>query len=300
MHKKFCILLIFFALLLAACSCSSRTNTVETGKMQVYVTFNALKEFAEAVGGDKVYISTIIPDGTEPHDFEPNAQDLAGLSTARIFIYNGLGMEAWADDAITAANNGSLVAVDASKGVTPIAASEEGDSGEHGQFDPHIWLSIKGAEAETENIKNAFVTADPANKDFYEANCASYIEQLEKLYTEYTGKFAAVENTNFVTGHAAFAYFCRDFGLTQNSVEDVFAEGEPTPLQLADLVEYCKKNGVTTVFAEKLANPEISETLANEVGASVETVYTMESNEDGMTYIERMTENLRKILKSLN
>ena len=47
---------------------------------------------------------------------------------------------------------------------------------------------------------------------------------------------------NFVTGHAAFAYLCRDFGLEQNSVEDVFAEGEPNAAQLAELIEYCKEN----------------------------------------------------------
>lgn len=299
MFKKFLLLFICCSLLLPVYSCGSPADTAKTDKLQVYVTFNALKEFAAAVGGDKVYISTIIPDGTEPHDFEPNAQDLAGLSTAQIFIYNGLGMEAWVDDAIAAASNENLIAVDASKGISPIAVSEE-DPGEHSQYDPHIWLSIKGAEVETENIKNAFISADPANKDLYEANCASYIEKLEKLYTEYTDKFAAVEKKNFVTGHAAFAYLCRDFGLTQNSVEDVFAEGEPTPLKLAVLVEYCRKNSVTTVFAEKLANPAISETLANEVGASVETVYTMESAEDNMTYIERMSSNLGKIFDSLS
>ena len=92
---------------------------------------------------------------------------------------------------------------------------------------------------------------------------------------------------------------CRDFGLTQNSVEDVFAEGEPSAQQLTELVKYCKSNSVTTVFSEEMVSPEVSETLAGEVGAKVETIYTVESAEDGKTYLERMEENLSKIYDSL-
>lgn len=120
------------------------------------------------------------------------------------------------------------------------------------------------------------------------------------LYNEYSKKFASVEKKSFVTGHAAFAYLCRDFGLSQNSVEDVFAEGEPTAKQLSQLVDYCKSNNVTTVFAEEMASPEVSEALAKEVGAKVETIYTIESAEDGKTYLERMQDNLSEIYSSLS
>ncbi len=98
---------------------------------------------------------------------------------------------------------------------------------------------------------------------------------------------------NFVTGHAAFAYLSRDFGLEQNSVEDVFAEGEPNAAQLAKLIEYVKENNITTIFAEEMASPEVSKTLAKEVGAKVETIYTIESKEDDKTYLQRMDENLK-------
>ena len=183
--------------------------------------------------------------------------------------------------------------------LAPEAGVEE-EIAEHGQYDPHLWLSIKGAETEITNIKDAFVAADPDNKDYYETNCADYIAQLETLFNEYSAKFATVEKKSFVTGHAAFGYLCRDFGLTQNSVEDVFAEGEPSAQQLAELVEYCKQNGVTTIFAEEMASPDVSQTLANEVGASVKTIYTMESAEDDLSYLERMADNLSEIYESLS
>ena len=278
---------------------SSEVSEAAADKLKVSVTFNAMKEFTEAVGRDKVEISTIIPDGTEPHDFEPKAQDLAGLSTAKVFVYSGFGMESWADKAIQSANNPDLVTVEASKGAEPIKNTDPGEIEEHGQYDPHIWLSLKGAETEVTNIKDGLVKADPSNKEDYEKNCKDFVSKLESLYTEYDKKFKSAPKKSFVTGHAAFGYLCRDFGLEQNSVEDVYAEGEPSAQQLTDLVKYCREHKVETVFAEEMASPDVSKTLADEVGAKVETVYTVESSEGGKTYLERVESNLSKIYDSL-
>lgn len=268
-------------------------------RLKVSVTFNAMKEFTAAVGKDRVEISTIVPDGAEAHDFEPKAQDIAALGAAKVLVYSGLGMEAWLDEAVKAAGNANLIVAEASKGADVIKNTEPEEIEEHGQYDPHIWLSLKGAQIQVKNIKDALVEADPANKDDYEKNCNEYLAQLDSLYNEYNGNFKALEKNSFVTGHAAFAYLCRDFGLEQNSVEDVFAEGEPSARQLAELVEYCKENKVTTIFAEEMASPEVSKTLAAEVGAKVETIYTIEGNEDDLTYLERMADNLKNIYDSL-
>ncbi len=302
MLKRWALILLCVITVVSFSACGSNNNqagTSDGSKLKVSVTFNAMKEFVEAVGKDNVDISVIIPDGTEPHDFEPKAQDLVGLRTAKVFVYSGLGMEAWAEEAIKAANNANLIAIEASKGAEAIENTDPDEIEEHGQYDPHIWLSLKGAELEVKNIKDALVQADPSNKDYYEKNCNDFVSQLDGLYNEYNGKFQSVPKKSFVTGHAAFGYLCRDFGLEQNSVEDTFAEGEPTAQQLSELVEYCKENKVTTIFAEEMASPDVSQTLANEVGAKVETIYTIESNEDDMTYLDRVTDNLTKIYDSL-
>lgn len=302
MFKKVIVLLLSMVTVVAfsACSNSKQASAVSDGKIKVSVTFNSMKEFAKAVGKDKVEVSTIIPDGTEPHDFEPKGKDLAELSTAQVFVYSGFGMEVWADNAIKAANNNNLIPVEASKGAAPISNTNTDEINEHGQYDPHIWISLKGAEIETRNIKDALVKADPSDKDYFEKNCDDFVSQLESLYAEYNTKFKEVKNKSFVTGHAAFAYLCRDFGLTQNSVEDVFAEGEPTAQKLSELVKYCKKNNVKTIFVEDMVSPEVSQTLAKEVGAKVEKIYTIESSEDSKTYIERMKANLTEIYDSLS
>lgn len=300
--KKLIEIVLIFSMVVTLVSCdnSSENTTSNSTKLAVSVTFNAMAEFVTEVAKDKVEITTLIPNGMEPHDFEPKAADIAKLSNAKLFVYNGLGMESWVEDAINAVDNDSLVVVNASDHSNPIKNSSNKESDNQGGYDPHLWLSIKGAEIEVQNIAEGLSAVDPDNKEFYEANAAEYISQLEDLFNEYNNKFSTLSNKNFVTGHAAFQYFCQDFGLEQNSVEDVFAEGEPSTKQLGELVDYCKEHNVSTIFAEDLASPKISQTLANEVGADVKTIHTMESAEDEMTYLERMKENCEEIYISLN
>ena len=109
MRKLVVVLLGIVAfLLLSGCGGKTGTDAAQAEKIPVSVSFDAMREFVEAVGGDKVQVSVIIPDGTEPHEFEPKADDLKGLHEARLFVINGLGMEPWAEAAAEAANNEKL------------------------------------------------------------------------------------------------------------------------------------------------------------------------------------------------
>jgi zinc transport system substrate-binding protein len=305
MMKKKLVMFIIIALSITLTACnnseadSTQKNQKDNSKIEIVASFHAIGEFAKAVGGNKVDVKVIVPDGTEPHDFEPKAMDIARMSEARLFVYNGLGMEAWADKVTASINSTELVKVDTSKDADLIANNKTDEINERGQYDPHLWLSLKGAQIQAKNIKVALEKVDPSNRDYYDKNYTEFYNKLEKLYNEYLGKFKVIKNKNFVTGHAAFAYLCRDFGLKQNSVENVFAEGEPSANRLRELVEYCKSNSIKVVFLEDMASPKISETLAREVNAKVEKIYTVESKENNLGYLESMTYNLEKIYESL-
>ena len=302
MFKKLTMYILISCTILSFTACASKKaeNDSFQSKVKVVVTFNAMKEFVDAVGKDKVDIITVIPEGVEPHDFEPKAKDLESLNNAKVFVYNGSGMEAWVDKALEAVDNKNLVSVEASKGYNAIENTDAEELEEHGQYDPHLWISLKGAEKEAENIKEALVKVDSSNKDYYEKNYNDFVSQLDTIYDEYNKKFQTVTNKNFVTGHAAFAYLCRDFGLKQNSVEDVFAEGEPSAKKLKELSDYCMENNIKTIFVEDMVSTKVSEALAKEVGAKVEKIHTIESkDDDNKDYIQCMKDNLEMIYNSL-
>ncbi len=299
MLKKIFSIFISVFILLNISACSSKDkSTIKTSenKINVVVSFNPMKELTEAIAKDKAKITVMIPKGVEAHDFEPKPKDMAALNDCKIFIYNGLGMEPWAENALKTINNSNLITVEASKGCNLIENKKEEEIKEHGQYDPHLWLSLKEAKVEANNIKEALIKADSENKDFYEKNFKEFSDNLDKLQNEYENKFKEIKNRNFVTGHAAFAYLCRDFKLEQNSVEDVFAEGEATTAKMKELVDYCKENNIKTIFMEEMASPKVSETIAKEVGGKIEVINTLESEGN---YIETMKENYDKIYNSL-
>jgi zinc transport system substrate-binding protein len=272
--------------------CTKSSIKTDSDKLKVTVSINPLKEFAEAIGKDKIDVNVMVPEGMEPHDFEPKSKDLVELNKSSIFVYNGFGMEEWLDKVEeTIEDKDKIQLVDSSKGIEQIKTD--------GKVDPHIWLSLKNAETQSYNIKEALVKADSKNKDFYEKNYKEFTDKLEKLYDDNKIKFNELKTKDFVTGHEAFGYLCRDLGLKQMSVEDVFAEGEITPQKLKDLVEFCRANNIKTIFSEQLASPKVSQTLANEVGAKIQTIYTIESKEDNKDYYESMKDNLDNIYNSL-
>ncbi|MBC8061234.1 MAG: zinc ABC transporter substrate-binding protein [Clostridiaceae bacterium] len=300
MLKKLGLFLVITTMVVTLSACSTKADNKDTSeKIKVVVSFNAMKEFVEAVGKDKVDVHTMIPEGTEPHDFEPKAKDMEELNKAQVFVFNGFGMEKWTEATLEAVDNKKLISIDASKGATPIINTDTEVVKADAQSDPHLWLSFKGAESQSKNIKDGLVKADPTNKDYYEKNYLDFYNKLEDILKDYNTKFSSLTNKTFVTGHAAFAYLAKDFGLKQNSVEDVFAEGEPSAKKLKSLTDYCKENKIKTIFVESMASPKVSETLAKEVGAKAEKIYTIESKEDNKDYIQSMKDNIEKIYVSL-
>lgn len=295
MGKK--LLTIFLGIIMATffvgCqSAKTAENNKDNGKVDVVVSIEPLREFTEIIGGDKVNVKTMVPNGVEPHDFEPKTQDLLELNKAKVFVYNGLGMEHWVDKVLNTIENKDMKIVNASEGADVL---KEGD-----KVDPHLWLSLDGAKVEALNIKNALVEVDPENKAYYEENYKKFAEQADSLSSDYKGKFDELTNKDFVTGHAAFGYLCREFGLKQVSVENLFGEGEITPQKMQEIVAFCKENNIKTIFMPELASEKISQTLANEVGGKIEKIYTLESNEDGISYLDAMRENLEKIYNALD
>lgn len=299
MKKRFFLTLscILMSLFIIGCSNSNSTNESnkvndDSKKLQVMVSIYPLKEFTEKIGGDKIEVTCLVPENMEPHDYEPKTKDFEKLMNSDIFIYNGLGMEHWIDSVNNVVSDDKVLKVNSSDGID---VRKEGEL-----VDPHSWLSLIQVQKQCENIKDALISLDETNKDTYEENYNKFKKELQGLYDEYSAKFNELSQKDFITGHAAFGYLCRDFGLTQKSVENLYGEGEPTPKELENLVNFCKENNKKVIFSESLASPKVSETLASEVGAEVVPIYTLESSEDDMSYLDAMKSNLDKIYKSLS
>jgi zinc transport system substrate-binding protein len=276
-------------------------NQTQIEKLSVYASFYPMYDFALKIGGNKADVVNMIPAGTEPHDWEPTAADIAGLEEADIFIFNGAGIEHWAEDVLESLQNKDLIAVEASKNISLMEDQHEDESEE---FDPHVWLSPLNAKKEMENIKKVFTQADPDNKDYYEANYNKYAAEFDALDEEYKDTLNAVPNKDVIVAHQAFGYLCSAYDLNQVPIEGLAPDSEPDPARVSEIIEFAKEHKVKVIFFEDLVSPKVSETIADAINAKTDVLNPIEglSSEQlkaGDDYFSSMRQNLQSLKAAL-
>ncbi|TCP55909.1 zinc transport system substrate-binding protein [Tumebacillus sp. BK434] len=309
--------LLSASLVLTGCGDSSKQgagNGSASDKVQVVTTFYPMYEFTKRVAGDLADVSVLVPAGTEPHDWEPTAKDVARISEADVFVYNGAGFEAWVDDVLQTVNNQELNIVEASHGAELVEGHEdheghsEGDHStehSHGAFDPHIWLDPVLAQHEVQQIASTLQTADPAHKADYQKNADAYIAELKALDAAFRDGLQHVKSKEIVTSHTAFAYLAKRYGLEQVPISGISPENEPTAAEMKDIVAFAKAHNVKTIFFETLVSPKVAEAVAKEVGATTAVLnplegLTAEEKKSGLDYIGVMKKNLEELTKALS
>ena len=320
MKRFWSILVIGYLALSVLAGCGSQQASSSEGaesgqsqgeKLSVYASFYPMFDFAKKIGGDKAEVTNMVPAGTEPHDWEPTASDVTGLEKADIFIYNGAGMEHWAQDVLDSLQNKDLIVVEASKGISLMEGHEDeeehaAESGEEEaeQYDPHVWLSPVNAKAEMENIKNAFAQADPDNKDYYEANFEKYAGELDALDKEFKDTLSPLPNKDIIVAHQAFGYLCAAYGLNQVAIEGLAPDSEPDPARMADIIKFAEEHQVKVIFFEELVSPKVAEAIAKATNAKTETLNPLEGLSDeelagGSDYLSVMRQNLQVLKEAL-
>ena len=292
------VLFMLLGVLLLGCTQNSggSTGPAQTAKLQVVASFYPMADFAKNVGGDRVQITALIPPGVSPHHFDPTPQSIRALSEADVFVMNGAGMEAWAPNLLSGVGNTKLVVVDASEGISPISSQDLDQPGN----DPHTWLSPVSAKKQVQNIRDAFIKADPAGKAYYENNTAIYLAKLDALDAKLRAELSSCKKKDILITHATLAYFCQSYGCHQIPIEGVSEEGEPSPKELATIVDQARERNVTAVFFESLISPKSAQTLADEIGGQVlvfNSVHGLTTDEQakGEDYISLMNGNLQNI-----
>ena len=281
-NKLMGILTLMLLVALGGCA-----ETVDSGKPQVYASFYAMAEFAEEIAGEAAEVHTLIPQGGEPHDYEPTARDLKNILNADVFVYNGNGMEGWSKDFINTVSEGKAVIVEASDGV-PVKLDEA---------DPHVWLNPDNALYEMKKIKDALVEADAENAGYYEENYQKAEKKLFDLKVRLS-EFCGSNGTVIVT-HPAYGYLFNALSLNQVSIEGEEEHSDPPPSRIIEIAELMKSENINCVFYEKYGSDKIAQSVAAENNAQVLPLDSFESG-DGADYFEIMDANLTAIMQGIN
>lgn len=308
---------VVLSILLTACGSQEKKEASSEGKLQVMTTFYPMYEFTKQVVGNKGEVELLIPAGTEPHDFEPSAKDLAKISDSDVFVYNSPELEAWTKNLTDTVDTKKTEIIQASKDIKLMEGTahdhedtHDHDSDEHDEhghshdLDPHVWLDPALAIKEVETIRDQLSKKYPEDKAAFEKNASKYIEELKALDADYQSAFKEAKNKTFVTQHAAFGYLANQYGLTQEAIAGISPDQEPSPSRLSELKHYVEDHDVKVIYFEENASSKVAETLSKETGVKLEVLNPLESLTDkqlknGENYVSVMRENLDALKESI-
>ena len=278
-------LIIFILISIFACSNNDNKNT--SGKLTIYTSIYPIYDFTKKIGGEKIAVYNMTKAGAEPHDFEITSKDMANLSKADLFIYNGGGMEHWVDSVKNALN---IKYVDSSSNIN-----------NENNLDPHFWLSPKNAKIQMENIKNGLIEIDSENKNYYQSNYNLYANRLDEIDNKIRNSLSNIKNRNLVLTHPAFGHFCKEYNLNQIAI----ARDEADPKAMAEIITFVKNNNVKAIFYEEFSSSKLVDSIAKETEIKILTLNPIESLseeniEAGEDYFSIMEKNLVSLLDGLN
>jgi len=307
-RKYWLILIVLLAALIIGSVFSLNKNKAEKlpeiaaeGKVKVSASFYPLYYLLKEIGGDKVEVKNMTPAGAEPHDYEPTAADMAYLYDSRLIVLNGGGLEPWAADLDANLNRDNNLLIRVGDGLMTKEMTEDGEV----MRDPHVWLSPRLYSLMADKVVAALVSVDGGNRDYYEQRLGDLKNRLNLLDSEYYRALSVCAGKNIITAHAAFAYLAEAYDLKQIAIAGLSPEAEPSPREMAEIVESARAGEIKYIFFESLVSPKLAETIAREIGAQTLALNPLEGLTDremseGKDYFSVMRDNLSNLQTALS
>jgi len=294
---------------LTACSGSAAADARGHGGLDVVASFYPLQYLVEEIGGTHVSVTNLTRPGQEPHDLEISARQTARLQEADAVFYIK-DLQPAVDDAV--AQSGVRTKVDAASLTTlekhgnevggHAAAHDHGEGEDAGAADPHVWLDPVRFAQVAEGVSAALKKADPKHAADYDRNTAALRKKFAALDEDFREGLADTRTKTFITTHAAFGYLAERYGLTEEAVNGLDPESEPSANRVRALENLAKADGVTTVFYETLVSDRTAGTIARDVGLRTDVLDPLEGITDksrGHDYMQVMRSNLKALRTAL-
>jgi ABC-type Zn uptake system ZnuABC Zn-binding protein ZnuA len=262
--------LIALAVVVLIVACSSPSTG---GRTSVVATTTVLADLAAQVAGPDATVDALAPAGASIEDFAPKPEDAKRIANARVILVNGLALDRWVEPLLRNASKDARI-VTLSADLPRLGLGESANPDINANGNPHYWFDVKYAKVYVERIRDALVAADPSHSTGYQSRATSYLAELDRLDAQIRTNVTQIPpaRRKLVTSHDAFPYYAAAYGLSVVGFTQPEEGKEPSPAELADLVELVKKEQVPAIFSEAQVSPRLAETLAREAG--VKTIVT--------------------------
>ena len=276
--------------------------------LRVASTVSPITSLVENIGGDRIALEGIVPEGTNSHTFEPAPSVAATLARADLFVANGLFLEEPTIEMARAnLKPGAVILTLGDQTITrqewvyDFSFPESG-----GQPNPHLWTAPHLALKYAELIRDALVAQDPDNTGYYAENFEQLKVKIEDLARRIAAAVATIppRNRKLLTYHDSFPYFGPRYGLELIGAVQPSDFTEPSAREVAGLIDQIRATGVPAVFGSTVFPSPVMEQIAKEGGAEFidqlrDDDLPGEPGDASHTYLGLMLEDARIIVQAL-
>ncbi|MCI0438873.1 MAG: metal ABC transporter substrate-binding protein [Chloroflexi bacterium] len=301
------VAIVLIALIAVACS-SGASSQNEDSRLNVVTTVSPITSLVENVGGDRVDLEGIVPEGTNSHTFEPAPSVAQLLADADLIVLNGLFLEEPSlqmaeankkDDAVIFALADR--AITREQWVFDFSFPED-----EGHPNPHLWtdpiLAIKYAEL----VKEELARLDPDNAGYYDQNFSKLKSRLDDLDGRITAAVGTIppQNRKLLTYHDSFPFFSTRYGMEIIGAVQPSDFTEPSAREVARLIDQVRETGVPAIFGSEVFPSPIMQQIAREGGARFidqlrDDDLPGEPGEPRHTYMGLMVSNMEIMIPAL-
>jgi zinc transport system substrate-binding protein len=288
--------------------------------LDIVGSFYPLVFVAEQVGGEHVAVDNLTPPGAETHDLELTPLDVVSLLDADLIVYLA-GFAPALDEAIRGAVAEQVFDVTSSasldlEGEEPESEhhdeddhggvdqdEDDHDEDDHGGVDPHFWLDPIRLADVADATAARLAEIDPENAESFLQNAAALRFQFDELDNEFQQGLAECARLDLVTSHRSFGYLANRYGLNQVGIAGLAPEQEPSAAQLANVSDLVRAEQVLVIYYEKLVDPGVAQTIADETGATTDVLdplETLSETASGLDYFQVMRSNLAALRRGLD
>lgn len=239
----------------------------------VVTSVAALENIIRNVGGDRVDILRIVPEGEDSHTFNLSVTQRVIISTnADIVIVNGLGLETSIENAVVGSENKNLRLLRLAE--STISREEwmfDFSFPEEGNPNPHLWLDVRHTMRYAELVRDELSEADPNNAGYYAENTERYLALLRQLDGVVAESIQTIppENRKLLTYHDSWPYFAKRYGLEVIGAVQPANFGEPTEEEISMIVQQIREEKVPAIFESEVFPSDVIERIASEAGVDV-------------------------------
>lgn len=334
------IIFMFLAGIMAGCGDGSTVVADDTEeKIKIVCTiFPEYDWLREVVKGQEnnFAIELLLDNGTDLHNYQPTAEDMADIATCDMFIYAGGESATWVEDALENVVNKEVKVLNLCEILEGHLQEEEhvegmadghdhheeecddhdhDHEGEHHHegetaYDEHVWLSLKNAKIIVQEMGEALVELDADHKDAYQENCDVYLKQLSQLDEQFAETIeTALKDTILVADRFPFLYLVKDYGLHYYAAfSGCSAETESSFETITFLMGKVEELGLSSVLVIENSDHRLAETVVRNTEEHNQEILVLNSLqsitekeiENGVTYLSIMEDNLGVLEKALN